>query len=116
MLSVMDFIMTGQTRHLVGPQLFSHFLMRRGFFKFSSTGVTVQTFAIFVRFIESELCRNCLEIIDVKMPQPTKLGLGTAKHGVVRVTCITRSIFWDPVVLEMGSGKIRCIVDPETFP
>src|SRR5262245_28557863 len=115
MLHVMDLVMTGQTRQVVGAQLLPHIFVRRRFFEHARSGMAVQAFTIVVRLIQRQLCRDRPEIVDIKMLEPMELGLGASEHGVMRVTAVTCGTSRDTIVLEVRGREIGGIVNAQTF-
>jgi hypothetical protein len=87
------------------------------FFEGARTEVAVQTLAIVERVVKANVLGRGrrAEIVNVDMAEAVHFGSKVAKHGVSGMAGEAGFLGRDAMVLKVGSGQVRGIVDHEAF-
>ena len=86
--------------------------MNRSLLKGAGAQMTVQAFAIVVRFVKLDFVWSWwrAEIIDVNVPQSVQLRFKGAEHRIVGVTGVAGFLRRDAMVLKVSGSQIRGII------
>src|SRR5712691_340984 len=91
--------------------------MYGAFLKGTRTGMAVQALAIVVRLVKLDVFRRWRfsEVIHVDMSQPSKLGLDSAEHRIIRVARVAGFARRHAMILKVRRGQVLWIVHAQAL-